>query len=178
MSRLQIFSRCDELWYFKVAKEASYKCLFFEHPVNKIVDVATGSLDDVIYEESIITDGNIELNRKNLYSPKVVWQNQLLTLNDGISIPIKISNATFFVTKIQVNDIVGYDIHTEVESEELLNKIINFIYNDKKELFDTESISLKYPYYIRLEKNKNGIKTTEYTDLAPDKKIKKRKKKR
>lgn len=174
MSRLQIFSRFDELNYFKTEKESAYKCLFFEHPINRTFDVATGSLDGTIYEETIITDGTIELNGKNFYSPNVVWNNELITLNDGISISIKVNNATFFVTKIKVGDVVGYDIHTEKESEELLNKIINYIYNNEKHLFDTESIALKYPYYIKLEKNIDGISSYEYTDLAPDNKCKKK----
>lgn len=172
MISLQVFSSLDELKYFKEVKQGAYRCLFFKHPINRTFDICEGELDGVTYEESIITDGDITLGKMNYHRPIIIWQNKVLTLDEGLSIAITLENATFFINKIKINDMVGYDIHTEYESEELLTKIIEYIYKGKTDFFDTSSISLEYPYTVKIEKSKDGNKTINYIDYSPSKKKK------
>lgn len=102
-----------------------------------------------------------------------------MSLNNGMSLKIKIENASFFINIVTKNIITRnyeqeFNIHTETESEELLSKIINYLYAHNNGIFDTNSISLQYPSIMILEKCFNGRLTKEVEDFSP--KVKRKRK--
>ncbi len=184
MSQLQIFISPDDLAEYKLNRHEQYGCLFFEHDINKTMDIGQGVYNNTIYQEGIITDGNINLNRKNFNMPFIIYKNQLFKMEDGLSIPITLRNASFYILKTKVqkdsNIDTEYSIHCNNESKELLDKLIKYIYNQEYDLFQTESITLYDKNTISMwSTNKNGISKHEIIDLSPNeyKSKKKRKKK-
>lgn len=171
MSQLQLFLETDDLANFKLNRSEQYGCLFFEHNINRTVDIGQGVYENNTYQEEIITDGNISLNRKNFNMPLIVYKNQLLKMKDGLSIPITLRNASFYILKTKIENEKSYDIeysiHCNEESEELLSKIIRYLYNREYDLFTTESVKVLDKETIRLITQTKNIPKEEFISLAP-----------
>lgn len=180
MSKFQVFSGFDPLRDFKLMTSNIHDCNFFEHEINgKTINISSGTNEDIIYQEKIITDGIIDLENINHDHKFIIWHNNLMSLNNGMSLKIKIENASFFINIVTKNIITRnyeqeFNIHTETESEELLSKIINYLYAHNNGIFDTNSISLQYPSIMILEKCFNGRLTKEVEDFSP--KVKRKRK--
>ena len=149
MHNLQIYSVTDPLCQYKLMLNQIYNCTFFEHDTNGTIDIGCGLQQLDMYHEKIITDGTILLNNKNSYKPKMIWNNELITLDKGLSISINISNSTYFVNIISKNNETLYEIHLLNETQEQIHDIINYLYNDRYG-YDTNSISLIYPDTAKL----------------------------
>lgn len=176
MSKFQVFSGYDPLKDFKLMTSDIHNCIFHEHEINgKTIDISSGTHNNIIYQEKIITDGTIDLERINHDNKLIVWQNNLISLSDGMSLKIKLEKASFFINIVTKNYEQEYNIYTKEESEELLSEIINYLYAYSKGIFDTNSISLQYPSIMVLEKYSNGHLTKEIEDFSP--KVKKRRRK-
>lgn len=181
MSKFQVFSGYDPLKDFKLMTSDIHNCIFQEHDINgKTIDISSGTNTDIIYQEKIITDGIINLEGINHDHKFVVWHNSLINLNKGMSIKLKLEKASFFVNIITKslstsNYEQEYSIHTEAESEELLYKIINYMYAHNKGAFNTHSISLQYPSTMILEEYCNGHLKKEVEDFSTKTKKKRRK---
>lgn len=180
MSKFQVFSGYDPLKNFKLMTNDTHDCIFLEHEINgKTINISSGTNKDIVYQEKIITDGIINLEKLNHDHKLVIWHNNLISLNNGISLKIKIEKASFFINIVTKkvftqNHEYEYNIHTETESEELLSKIINYLCTNGKGIFDTNSISLQYPSTMILEKYCDGRLTKEIEDFSPKVKNKKR----
>ena len=171
MATLQIYDALDTLRCYKLMKHKQYGCFFYEYSVNRKFNIGTGYKDNIEYKETVITDGNISLNKKNFETPIIVFKNQAFKLDTGLSIPIDIKNATFFILKVYRDNDIEYSIYYEDATEELLNKIIRYIYNHEYNLFKTESIRMLDNETIGLITNNRE----EIISLAPKTKKKKRK---
>ena len=142
MSTLQVYDTLDTLRCYKLAKHKQYGCFFYEFSINRIFNIGAGIKDDIEYKETVITDGNITLNKKNFDNPIIIFKNQAFKMDLGLSISINISNATFFILKVKRNNETEYNIYYENANEELLDKLIRFIYNKEYSLFKTETIKI------------------------------------
>ncbi len=155
MSKMQIFVKQDPLYQFKLKYSSQFaNCAFFESPVNRSIDIGAGNYGLQSVTEKIITNGHLSLKELNPYTPRIIWQNQLLTLENGNSLSIELTDATFMIdiiTKAQESQI---NIHVEEEDEELLRDIIHFFYGKCNGLFKTESIAFVSPTLLLLESKK------------------------
>lgn len=130
MKMLQIFTKEDTLRKYKLQKGISYgKVYFFEDQVNGVIDMSSGSINNLHVSEKIYTDGNISLNKINKYAPSVVWNEQFQTLDEGSSIAIEIMGATYMVCAIKYGNQTAYEIHVTEESKELYGKILAYLFN-------------------------------------------------
>ena len=158
MANLQAFTIDDNLRSQKELINDFYNVTFTEHPVNGIVPVNSGTQNNIIIEEEIITDGIISIKRNNLVTPSIVFLNNYIVLDEGLSININLNKATFYINIIKSNNIIQYDIHVEKESKELL-VISNYTQNN------INSISIRYPRKITITNIINGKNKTEYIDF-------------
>ena len=157
MKKIQICSQFDKLRDYKLQTNKEYGCTFHEVNINSNLHLGQGTFNNDNYHESIITNGKIKINDINREKSFVVFNNNLITLNNGLSVSVSISDATFFVLKTFMNGDIDYTIYTKEEKEELLNSIIDYIYNDCNQLFNTESISIPDTKTIIEEKKYNGM---------------------
>jgi len=161
----QIIVNCDPLRDFKEQSIKRYKnCSFFEHNVNQIIDIGEGQYDDLIVREHIITDGKISLQRKNPYHPNIIWQNTLVQLDNGLSISINISDATFMINIIHFGKKTENEIHIVQDDKEALQKILNFLYHQCP-LTGLSSIYFKSASALVLETAINGTTKQETLDF-------------
>jgi len=142
MSTLQVYDTLDTLRCYKLTKHKQYGCFFYEFNINKKFNVGVGTKDNIEYKETVITDGSISLNKKNFETPIIVFKNQAFKMDNGLSIPININNASFFILKVYRDKDIEYNIYYEQPNEELLDKIIRYIYNHEYSLFKTETIKM------------------------------------
>ena len=162
----QIITTYDSLKGFKENAFRSYhNCSFFEHNVNGTIDIGIGEYNGNIVREKIITDGKISLHRKNPYHPKVIWQNILVTLKNGISISIDISDATFMVDVIRFGEKKENEIHVVEDDKDRLQTILDFLYH-QQQLPQLNSISFKTPSILVLESTINGEPKQETLDFG------------
>ncbi len=166
MINKQIFIREDPLKLFKEKVQTRFpNCAFYNHPVNGNVDVATGSLEGVSATEAVITDGTISLQRKNHYSPSIVWKNHFLTLDDGTSVSIEIQNASFMISVTKYLGQSQVDIHVEKEDRDTIQRILNFFYQKQLGLYNTNSITFNSPTILKLESIVDGKQSQELIDF-------------
>lgn len=167
MMKRQVFTSTDYLKGFKESKVKKFQdCAFFNHEINdKPIDIGLGYFNESIIKESIVTDGTISLQRKNLYSPSIIWQEHFITLENGTSISIEIKNATFMLVITNYLGEKQVDIHVTEESRTLLQNILDFFYGKQTGKFETSSISFTSPTVIMLESIVNGQKHLEAIDL-------------
>ena len=152
----QIIASCDPLRSFKEDAFTRYSnCSFFEHDVNGIIDIGIGEYKGNLVREKIITDGKISLHKKNPYSPNVIWQNVFVTLENGLSISIDISDATFMVDVIRFGEKKENEIHIVNEDKDSLQTILNFLYH-QQQLPQLSAISFKSPSILVLESTIKG----------------------
>lgn len=173
MANLQAFTIDDNLRSQKELITDFYNVTFTEHPVNGIVSVNSGTKNNIIIEEEILTDGIISIERNNLVTPSIVFLNNYIVLDEGLSININLNKATFYINIIKSNDIIQYDVHVEKESKELLDKIYQLISNYKQN--NINSISIRYPGKITITNIINGKNQTEYIDFYDTGKKKRKK---
>ncbi len=161
----QIVLNQDPLKNFKENAFSRYRtCSFFEHNVNQSIDIGIGESNGHLVREKIITDGRISLHRKNQYSPLVVWQNVLVSLENGLSINIDIRDATFMVDIISFGDKKEHEIHIIEEDRASLQTILNFLYHQQP-IEQLSTISFKSPSILILESTLKGNIKQEILDL-------------
>jgi hypothetical protein len=153
-------------------KNIIHGCTFHEKNVNSTFNLGAGCFENDNYHEAIITNGDIKLNDINKNTSFVVFNNNLITLKNGVSLSITISNASFFVLKTFKNGEIDYSIYTENEQEELLDKILKFVYDERYDLFQTESISIPDIKTIIRKKDYDGTFYKEKIDVDSDVKVK------
>lgn len=173
MSTLQVYDTLDTLRCYKLTKHKQYGCFFYEFSLNRNFNIGVGTKDNIKYKETVITDGNISLNKKNFDSPIIIFKNQVFKMDLGLSISINISNATFFILKVDRDKDTEYNIYYETANEELLDKLIRYIYNNEYSLFNTEIIKMIDNETISMIANKRE----EIISLSP-KEYKTKKKRR
>lgn len=162
----QIIATCDPLKGFKEDAYSKYNtCSFFEHNVNGTIDIGIGEYKDNLVREKIITDGKVSLHRKNPYQPSVIWQNVFITLENGLSISIDISDATFMVDVIRFGEKKEHEIHVVEEDKDSLQTILNFLYHQQP-LEQLSSISFKSPSILVLESTLKGETKQETLDFS------------
>ena len=160
-----IVATSDPLYAYKSNIYERFKnCSFFEHDVNQITDIGVGEYNGFFVREKFITDGKISLQRKNIYAPKLVWQNSLITLENGTSISVNISEASFMVDIIQFGTQRVNEIHVAQENEAELQKIIDLLYGSKM-LTTESSICFTSPTRLVLESVVNGKRVQENLDF-------------
>ena len=161
----QIISGYDPLISFKNNASTHYNnCSFFEHDVNGRIDVGIGKYNNKLVCEKIITDGNISLHKRNPYNPTIICQNVLITLKNGLSISIDITDATFMINIVTIGNKKEHEIHTTKEDETTLKTILNFLYNHQQ-LPQSNTIYFKSPSILVLEENIKGRVKQEILDL-------------
>lgn len=166
INKFQYFSNYDKLRDFKIATLQQYaNCSFFEHDINAVSSVSNGFFEDKPITERIITDGNISLEKHNKSSSYLIWENHLLTLENGNSIEFRIDGASFMVVSIKYGDEVHHEIHSIEENRELLERILHLIYNQKGSSARTSSITFKTPSIISLENIVNKQRRKEIINL-------------
>lgn len=176
MKNYQVFTSIDPLKDYKLSLIEQYNCMFFEHNTNSKLSINCGMKNLNMYHEKIITDGNIKVISKNSNKPSIVCEEKLITFDNGLSLLIEISNSTFFINILRKNNEILYEIHMYKESKELIDKIINYIYNNRIDL-DTLSIALYYPNNIKLAEYEQNIKVEKnyfYSEKKKCLKLKKR----
>lgn len=156
MGRLQIFDRSDKLRDIKMEATEFLNITFAEHPINEKINIGSGSKNGIVLEEQILTDGTISIERNNKTSPSIVLLNNYIKLDEGLSISISLQKASFYINIIKCGNIIQYDVHTEKESKELLNHILQFISLDGHKEDSLSSITLKYPGFITIKNYING----------------------
>lgn len=162
---IQAIANCDPLSDFKKDSIDKYvTCSFFEHDVNQTIDLGVGEYKGNLVREKIITDGKISLHKRNPYNPTVIWQNVLVTLENGLSISIDISDATFMVDVIRFGEKEENEIHVIEEDKESLQTILNFLYHQQP-ITNLSSISFKSPSILVLESNIKGETKSETFDF-------------
>ncbi len=149
MHNLQIYSSTDPLNQYKIMLNQIYNCTFYEHNTNSTFDIGLGMKGLDIYHEKIITDGIITLNNKNNYKPYMIWNNELIALDNGFSVSINISDSTYYINMISKNNETLYEIHLLNESKEKIREIIKYIYYNRYG-YDTNSITLRYPDIVKI----------------------------
>lgn len=166
MINKQIFIKEDPLRLFKEKAQRRFpNCAFYTHSVNGSIDVATGSLDEMPATESVITDGKISLQRKNHYSPSIVWENHFLTLDNGTSISIEIQDASFMISVTKYLGQEQVEIHVEKEDRDTIQKILDFFYKKQIGLYNTNSITFNSPTILKLESIVDGRQSQEIIDF-------------
>lgn len=163
MKKTQVIASCDPLRDFKERAQMKYpNCAFFESDFHQSFDIGAGYSKGSTILEGVITDGNISLQKKNPYSPVVIFQNNLLTLENGTSISITIEGGSFMVNVIRCDDETQYDIHVEKEEPVLLQRILDIIYSRQIHPSSTSSIAFTSPSILTLESliRKKPIKET------------------
>lgn len=171
----QIIATCDPLYGFKYNTQEKYPdCSIFEHDVNQTIDLGCGEFKGNLVREKIITDGQISLHRKNPYNPNIVWQNVFVTLDNGTSISIDISGATFMVDVIRFGEKKEHEIHVVEEDKDSLQTILNFLYH-RQPIANLSTITFKTPSILVLESAVNGTTKTEEIDFSTGKTKSKRK---
>ncbi len=175
MSKIQFFSNYDPLKDYKMIMPDNYA--FFAHPINnRNINLGVGTSDNITYSETLLTDGIISINRKNLDNPLVIWKNKATTLHDGLSISINLTQATFFIIILRRNNEIEYDIHVENETLQSYNQIIEYLKSGQ--VANVNSISLIDKYNIGLNNIINGKAVKEVINLHPkQKQLRKRKRK-
>lgn len=172
----QMIASCNPLYGFKYTAQEQYpECSIFEHDVNQTIDLGCGEANGHFVREKIITDGKISLHKKNPYSPKVIWQNVLVTLENGVSISVDISDATFMIDIIKFGDKRKNEIHVVKEDKDSLQTILNYLYH-RQPITNLSSVSFKAPSVLVLETAAKGETKSETFDFGTGKTIKKRKK--
>ncbi len=168
MINRQIFAKGDSLRLFKQDKQTKFpNCAFYQHDINnQEIDISSGFEGNIPINESIITDGEISLQKKNLYSPSIVWEEHLLTLENGTSISITLDKASFMIAVTKRLGEQQIDIHVTEESRDLLTKILNFFYGKQSGLFQTSSIYFTSPTILILENIINGKKKQQTFDFS------------
>ena len=162
----QIITAYDPLKGFKENAFRSYNnCSFFEHDVNSTIDIGIGEYKGNLVREKIITDGKISLHKKNPYQPNIIWQNVLVTLENGLSISIDISDATFMVDVIRFGEKKENEIHVVEEDRDRLQTILDFLYH-QQQLPQLSSISFKTPSILVLESTLKGETKKEVLDFG------------
>lgn len=153
MDKRQIFIEGDPLKLFKInAQKKHPNCAFFNHEFNgKEMDINRGFCGNIPIDEAIITDGEISLQKKNFYSPSIIWQEHFITLENGTSICIKIEHATFMIVITNRLGEKQVDIHVAEEDRETLTNILNFFYGGRSGLFQTSSIRFTSPTILTLQ---------------------------
>lgn len=170
MSKLQVFSSFDPLLNFKLNVTDVYDCIFLQNEnINGQINIGTGTKDNIIVEEKIITDGYISLDKKNPNTPLIVWKNNLIRLDNGLSISINISNATYLINRIRYGNEEVFEITLQNENEELMQRIIEYIYNNQLRNFTPNSIALYHPSTIALENYVSGKPIKEVMDFKTGK---------
>lgn len=171
----QIIANCDPLHGFKYDIQERYPdCSIFEHDVNQTVDLGCGEYNDNLVREKIITDGKISLHRKNPYQPNIVWQNVFVTLENGTSISIDISDATFMVDVIRFGEKRENEIHVVEEDKDSLQTILNYLYH-RQPIANLSTVYFKTPSILVLESAINGTIKEETLDFSNGKTKEKRK---
>lgn len=172
MSNIQIYDGYDPFKDFKLANN----CYFYTQEINsRMFNISTGINNNNIYQEKIITDGVIDILKINHDTKYMIWNNNLITLNDGLSIKIKLEQANFFINVINRNNEQIYDIHIKPENIHLLSVILEFLRQHNKGLIDTNTIALQYPSTLILESYQGGKYSKEVEDFSPKTKKKRRK---
>lgn len=168
MINKQIFTQCDSLKLIKEnAKKQHPNCAFYTHEINgREIDINTGFIGEEEIREAIITDGKISLQRKNHYSPRVVWENHLVTLNNGFSISITIEEATFMIVVTNRSGDKQVDMHIPNPDRKTIQDIIRFFYGGKQSLFEASSIRFTSPTMLILESATNGTVKQETFDFS------------
>lgn len=153
MTKRQVFASADPLKKFKEEKAKQFhNCAFFNHKINgKEMDISRGFEGEIPIDESIITDGEISLQKKNLYSPSIIWQEHFITLENGTSICITIERATFMIVITNRLGEKQVDIHVTEEDKNALTNILNFFYGNRPSLFQTSSIRFTSPTVLTLQ---------------------------
>ena len=171
MEKRQIFAESDPLRLFKEdAQKKHPNCAFFNHEINgREFDINRGFCKGESVNETIITDGNISLQKKNLYSPTIVWKEHLVTLENGTSICITIENATFMIVITNHSGKKQVDIHVPVEDIQNLTNILNFFYGNKSGLFQTSSIRFTSPTILTLQNVIRGNQKIQTFDFSAGK---------
>lgn len=166
MKNKQVFLNVDPMKDFKEKKQSSFpNCAFYTSPINSSIDIGSGFYNGGMITESVITDGTISLQKKNLSKPLIIWENHLLTLENGTSISIEISKATFMIDIAKYLGQEQIDIHIEKDDKELLESILNYFYGKQLGLFETSSITFTSPTILVLESIVNGKKAQETIDF-------------
>lgn len=161
----QIITPFDKLKEFKENAYTSYhNCSFFEHDVNSTINLNCGEYQNNLVKEKIITDGTISLQRKNNYKPGIVWQNVFVTLENGTSISIDITGATFMINIINFGNDREHEIHIVREDKESLQTILNYLYHQQP-ITGLSSISFKSPTSLVLESTLNNKLEQETLDF-------------
>lgn len=175
METRQIFAECDPLKLFKKDARKKYpNCAFFNHEINgKLVDINRGFDGDVPIDETIITDGEISLQKKNFYSPSIVWKEHLITLENGTSICITIERATFMIVITNRLGEKQVDIHVAEEDRTTLTNILNFFYGKQSGLFQTSSIRFTSPTVLTLQNVVRGNIKIQTFDFSSGKETEK-----
>lgn len=162
----QIIANCDPLYGFKYDIQDRYPdCSIFEHDVNQTVDLGCGEYNGNLVREKIITDGKISLHRKNPYRPNIIWQNVFVTLENGTSISIDISDATFMVDVIRFGEKKENEIHVVEEDKDSLQTILNYLYH-RQPMANLSTVTFKNPSILILESAINGAITEEILDFS------------
>ena len=165
MSKLQFFTGYDDLKDYKLINGEMRNCIFFEHDINKPFRISLGTKNGNNYSEQIITDGIIKRKKYSQERPLIIWKEEPIYLDSGISLSLKLKDATFFVNIVSCNNESICEIHTSNESEELLKRILEYVYRDNHDLFDTNSISLQYPSTTIEHRCINGIEHIEKNNI-------------
>lgn len=170
INKFQYFSNYDRLRDFKIDSVHKYgSCSFFEHNINTTSSANNGTFNGLPISERILTDGNISLEKINREPSYVIWENHLLTLEDGRNIELTIEGATFMVASITYGEEVHHEIHTIHEDKSLLERILHLIYEQNGISLETNSITFKIPCAVHLENIIKGKKQKEVLNLETGK---------
>lgn len=171
----QVIASCDHLYILKKELEVVHpEYSIFEHDINRETDLGIGTYNGQLVKEKILTDGKISLQRRNSYSPSIIFQNVLVTLQNGLSICIEITDATFMVDIIKFGNKKEIGIHLVQEDKESINRVIAFL-NKMAPQIDCSSISFKSPSILVLESNIDGKFKHEELDFQTGKNYSKKK---
>lgn len=170
INKFQYFSNYDRLRDFKMEATQRYtNCSFFEHEINAVSSINNGIFNNLPISERVLTDGKISLDKINRGNSYVIWENHLLTLEDGRSIEIKIEGATFMVASIMYGEEVHHEIHTNQEDNLLLEKILDLVYKQNGSSIETSSVTFKTPCIVSFENIIKGKKGKEELNLITGK---------
>lgn len=167
MINKQVFSKHDPLRAFKEKANKKFpNCAFFTSPVNSTIDIGSGYIGENAVTESIITDGSISLQKKNFSKPLVIWENHLLTLENGTSISIEIENASFMIHVVNYLGQTQVDIHVSEEEKALLQNILDFFYRKRTSRYAASSVTFTSPSILVLESLVKGEVKQETFDFS------------
>ncbi len=165
MESLKTNNGCSLEEYKKEICSKYKNCHVLEHPLDGEFFMSAGMLEGKSLLEKVVTNGSISLKETKNSPRQIFWQNHLVTLKNGTSVKLEITNATFLIDIIRLHGQEEISIHIEEPDQQLLKLLVEYLYHHHFGGFKENKVEFTSPTILEIQNRLDTFKLLEHVNL-------------